>query len=152
MNLQSELRKLINSMPLKLDNIDTALVKSLLRDGRKSFRQISREIGVSTPTVKARYERLRNVGLIEAVMPVLNLKLLEGGADRTKKFRALGPSMVKNMKVKVSCDYCGKLVHDEPSVLKFGEFERFFCCDSCRYLYKEKYKSRIRSFSKSRRK
>lgn len=139
-------------MPLKLDNIDTALVKSLLRDGRKSFRQISREIGVSTPTVKARYERLRNIGLIEAVMPVLNLKLLEGRVDRTKRFRVPEPSMVKDMKVKVSCNYCGKLVHDEPSVLKFGGFKRFFCCGSCRYLYKEKYKSRIKSLSKSRRK
>lgn len=139
-------------MSPKLDNIDTDLIRSLLKDGRKSFRQISREIGISTPTVKARYERLRNIGLIEAVIPVLNLKFLEGRTDITKRVRAFGSSMGKDMKVKISCDYCRKFFYDEPSVLKFGKFERFFCCGSCRYLYKEKYKSRIKSFSKSRRK
>ncbi len=33
-------------MPFKLDDIDIAMLESLLKDGRKSFRQISREIDV----------------------------------------------------------------------------------------------------------
>lgn len=37
-------------MDIKLDNIDFAIITSLMQDGRKSFRQISREINVSTPT------------------------------------------------------------------------------------------------------
>jgi len=37
----------------KLDEIDLAIISSLMKDGRKSFRQIAREIKVSTPTVKA---------------------------------------------------------------------------------------------------
>lgn len=48
-------------MPYQLDDIDVAIIQSLIQDGRKSFRQISREIKVSTPTVQARYERLVNV-------------------------------------------------------------------------------------------
>jgi DNA-binding Lrp family transcriptional regulator len=54
-------------MPLQLDNYDILILKSLLKDGRKSFREISRETGVTTPTVKARFSRLINVGFIKSV-------------------------------------------------------------------------------------
>ncbi len=46
-------------MPFQPDDIDIAIIESLIKDGRKSFRQISREIKISTPTVQARYERLK---------------------------------------------------------------------------------------------
>ncbi len=59
-------------MPFQLDNIDIAIIQSLMKDGRKSFRQISREIKISTPTVQARYERLVNVGLIKSVSPIID--------------------------------------------------------------------------------
>jgi DNA-binding Lrp family transcriptional regulator len=41
-------------MPFQLDNSDVSILKALLKDGRKSFREISRETGIMTPTVKAR--------------------------------------------------------------------------------------------------
>jgi len=41
-------------MPFQLDNYDVSILKALLKDGRKSFREISRETGITTPTVKAR--------------------------------------------------------------------------------------------------
>jgi DNA-binding Lrp family transcriptional regulator len=56
-------------MPLHLDEMDISIIKSLLYDGRKSFRQISRDTGISTPTVKARFERLVDVGFIKGVVP-----------------------------------------------------------------------------------
>ena len=59
-------------MPLHLDNNDIAIIKSFLKDGRKSFRQISRETGITTPTVKARFERLVNIGFIKGVLPVFD--------------------------------------------------------------------------------
>jgi DNA-binding Lrp family transcriptional regulator len=34
-------------MPLQLDNYDVQILNSLLRDGRKSFREISRETGIT---------------------------------------------------------------------------------------------------------
>lgn len=34
-----------------------------------------------------------------------------------------------------------------PTVLKFANLERFFCCSSCKTLYKEKYGGRIKSLS-----
>ena len=49
-------------------------------DVRKSFRAISREIKVSTPTVKSRYERPVNIGLIKAVKPEIDLsKVVDSG-------------------------------------------------------------------------
>jgi DNA-binding Lrp family transcriptional regulator len=66
-------------MPLQLDNYDVRILNSLLKDGRRSFREISRETGITTPTVKARFTRLVNVGFIKSVSPILNLDLIEKG-------------------------------------------------------------------------
>ncbi len=41
-------------MPLILDEIDNAIIQSLIKDGRKSLRRVAREIGVSTPTVETK--------------------------------------------------------------------------------------------------
>ena len=67
-------------MPLQLDNYDVMILNSLLKGGRKSFREISRETGITTPTVKARFSRLVNVGFIKSVSPVLNFELIEKGS------------------------------------------------------------------------
>lgn len=61
-------------MPLQLDDYDVSILKSLLKDGRKSFREISRETGITTPTVKARFNRLVNVGFIKHQAPFSMLK------------------------------------------------------------------------------
>src|SRR5687768_18416697 len=68
-------------MPLHLDINDIALIKSLLKDGRKSFRQISRETGITTPTVKARFERLINIGFIKGVLPVFDFNKVNNTDD-----------------------------------------------------------------------
>ena len=142
-------------MPFKLDDIDYAILESLNKDGRKSFRQISREAKVSTPTVKMRYDRLVNIGLIKAVLPIIDFGKLEdrtgtklnGIRERTIKQHDVKIS--KGLLVKMSCDYCKGPVPEKPSILKIANFERFFCCTSCRMLYKEKYRGRIESLSKS---
>jgi Lrp/AsnC family leucine-responsive transcriptional regulator len=54
-------------MPFNLTNVDVSIIKGLMKDGRKSFREISRSPGISTPTVKARFDRLVNVGFIKSV-------------------------------------------------------------------------------------
>jgi DNA-binding Lrp family transcriptional regulator len=50
---------------------------SLLENGRKSFREVSRETGISTPTVKARFTRLMNVGFIKSISPILDFNKIE---------------------------------------------------------------------------
>ena len=138
-------------MPIKLDDVDIAILESLVKDGRKSFNQISREIKVSTPTVKTRYDRLVSAGLIKAVTLDLDFGALE--TKTGKKLENLRRNSVKNygiklgkgMAVKLACEYCKGPVGSKPSILKFGSFERFFCCTSCRSLYKEKYRTKIRT-------
>ncbi|EGG41897.1 AsnC family transcription regulator [Candidatus Nitrosarchaeum limnium SFB1] len=136
-------------MPFQPDEIDIAIIESLLKDGRKSFRQISREIKVSTPTVQARYERLVNVGLIKSVSPIIDLGMLENKTEKriekikSKSMKKHDVKITKNMILKMNCDLCKGPISDKPHILKIANFERFFCCTSCRSLYKEKYKGRI---------
>jgi len=56
----------------KLDKIDISIINSLMQDGRKSFRQISKEIGVSTPTVESHYSKLMGSGVIKSITPILD--------------------------------------------------------------------------------
>lgn len=137
-------------MPHELDETDVAIIKSLYEDGRKSFRKISKELSISTPTIKARYQRLVNLGLIKSISPILNVekidKKIQEKLSETALPRASSSSKIKKgLLVKVGCDYCEGEVSSKPQVLKFGEYERFFCCTSCRSLYKEKYAGRINS-------
>ena len=66
-------------MPLQLDDYDVSILRSLLKGVRKSFREISRETGITTPTVKARFTRLVNVGFIKSVSPIFDTSLVEDG-------------------------------------------------------------------------
>lgn len=139
-------------MPHKLDETDVAIIKSLMKNGRKSFREISRELSISTPTIKSRYQRLINLGLIKSVSPILNMKKI----DKKNHKQISENSIIKTpesyiqagLAVNVNCDYCDGQITNQPKVLKFGQYERFFCCTSCRTLYKDKYGGRINSLSK----
>jgi DNA-binding Lrp family transcriptional regulator len=143
-------------LPVDLDDTDVAILKSLMEDGRKSFRAISREIKVSTPTVKSRYERLVNIGLIRSVKPEIDLSKV----NRRKKNKFFGEEetikqleqqrkhfhvKVEDMKVKMQCEYCGGSIHAKPKVLEFANFQRFFCCAGCKNSYREKHAGRIQS-------
>jgi DNA-binding Lrp family transcriptional regulator len=138
-------------LPVQLDDTDVAILKSLMEDGRKSFRAISREIKVSTPTVKARYERLVNMGLIKAIKPEIDTSKVDkkskgelGDAlESLKKQKKHFHVYVEGLKVKLKCEFCGGPVHGKPKVLKFAGLERFFCCTQCRASYKEKHGGRI---------
>ncbi len=164
-------------MPLNLDEIDVSILNSILEDGRKSFRQISRDTGITTPTVKARYERLVNVGFIKGVLPVFDFEKVESAGEGERNFVHLENlkenlkrrknsskrSQNSNLKEEISeiqkkissgiainivCDFCEGPVHSKPKVLKFANIERFFCCISCKSGYSQKYRGRIESIIK----
>jgi Lrp/AsnC family transcriptional regulator, regulator for asnA, asnC and gidA len=59
---------------MKLDHVDVAIINSLMQDGRKSFRQIAKESKVSTPTVEARYNKLKKSGIIKNIEPIFNIE------------------------------------------------------------------------------
>jgi DNA-binding Lrp family transcriptional regulator len=58
-------------MPIKLRDTDIAVLNALLKDGRKSLRQISNETGISTPTFKNRFNRFVNLGVISQFVQFL---------------------------------------------------------------------------------
>jgi Lrp/AsnC family leucine-responsive transcriptional regulator len=162
-------------MPFHLDNNDIAIIKSLLKDGRKSFRQISRETGITTPTVKARFERLVNIGFIKGVLPVFDfgkvnntkdiIQIQNINKDKARKEKEdfhknahnnifeeeldkIEKKITKGLAINLVCDYCHGPVLGKPKVLKFADLERFFCCNSCKTDYSQKYKGRIESIKR----
>jgi len=136
-------------MPHELDDIDIGIVNSLKEDGRKSFRQISRELGISTPTVQARYQRLVNIGLIKSISPVIDSTNIINKQKEQVQVSGSHESQDLNLKsgmsVKMKCDLCDGTIGDKPHVFKFANFERFFCCNTCKTQFKEKNKGRIQS-------
>ncbi len=136
-------------MPHELDDIDIGIVNSLKEDGRKSFRQISRELAISTPTVQARYQRLVNIGLIKSISPVIDSTNVVN--EQKEQVQASGShesqdlNLKSGMSVKMKCDLCEGTIGDKPHVFKFASFERFFCCNTCKTQFKEKNKGRIQS-------
>jgi DNA-binding Lrp family transcriptional regulator len=142
-------------LPVDLDDTDVAILKSLMEDGRKSFRAISRQIKVSTPTVKARYDRLINMGLIKSVKPEIDLSKIdihkqrqffnEENIKQLTKHHTHLHMKIENLRVKMQCEYCGGPINSKPKVLQFANFQRFFCCIGCKNNYREKHAGRIQS-------
>ena len=142
-------------MPFQLDQIDVSIINSLQKDGRKSFRQIAREVGATTPTVKARFERLVNIGFLKSVSPVfdfekidseINPKVVTQDVPRIRRLDQAG--IRKGAAIKIRCDFCKGTVAGKLHVLRFVDQERYFCCTACRSGYAEKYRGRIEALKK----
>jgi DNA-binding Lrp family transcriptional regulator len=148
-------------MPFQLDDYDVAILKALIKDGRKSFRQISRETDITTPTVRARFERLINVGFMKSVSPIFDFGVVEEnifenkGQSRNERqdkpqymkqhLRDANSRIKKGMKIKLDCEFCKGPIAGYLHVFKFANYERFFCCNGCMSSYKQKYAGRIES-------
>ncbi len=161
-------------MPIYLDETDIAIIKSLVKDGRKSFRQISRETKITTPTVKARFERLVNVGFIKGVLPIFDFNQIDNKEENLIQIQNIQDNVLKNennnknayinifekeiakikenvttgIAINFECDFCHGPIFSEPKILKFANMERFFCCNSCKSGYYEKYGGRMESIKK----
>jgi len=61
-----------------LDDLDRAIIQLLMQDGRQSFRRLADKLNVSVPTVKSRYTRLVNLGVIKGVSAIVDTSKLEG--------------------------------------------------------------------------
>ena len=147
-------------MPVELDSFDVSILKSLFKDGRKSFRQVSRKTGISTPTVKSRFERLVNIGFIKAVIPIIDFEKVQYNENisdvRTEGYdnqyyqnqKKLKSSIKNGLKIMMNCDFCHGSIAGDPQIMKFANYERFFCCTSCKSEYKRKYGGRIEAIKK----
>jgi len=139
--------------PYQIDSIDLEIVKSLLKNGRKSLRQISRELKISIPTVNFRFQRLMTIGLIKSISPIIDIDKLDTLSKNQLEqchFLTEAPevNLTEDTVVKMTCDHCAVSISNKPQILKFANIERFFCCNSCKGLYKEKNRRRIKSITK----
>jgi DNA-binding Lrp family transcriptional regulator len=205
----------------KLDNTDIAIIKALIEDGRKSFRQIAREIKASTPTVEARFSRLKGLGIIKNIQPIFDIEKIDGQMSalvfvktnlsqsteianklssipqvrgvykmtgehniiikvimthhpeyleefikskianiegiksasyqmitKTIKDDQSMPVMKEGVFLKIKCDYCDNDIFKDGKLMRVGQYERYFCCNSCLTLYKQKYKTKIERMSR----
>ncbi len=74
-------------MPLRLDRVDVSILRALMEDGRRSYRQIARMTGVSTPTVEARIRRMYGTGFIKRISPVFDPEKTADGITALVTFR-----------------------------------------------------------------
>lgn len=147
-------------MPFRLDDYDVAVLNALIKDGRKSFREISRETGITTPTVKARFQRLVNTGFIKSISPIFDFGIIENELPRveevnkeyshrySQQMRDTRSRIRKGIKIKLDCEFCEGPIEGRPHIFKFADFERFFCCTVCLSAYKQKYGGRIESIKR----
>jgi len=158
-------------LPIYLRDTDIAVLNALLKNGRKSLRQISKDTGISTPTVKNGFNRLVNIGVIKSISPILDLnKITYMNKSKNNKSRDIADiaakykqqlrqlqnntkkktnvQVVKGMAVNLNCDYCKTPLADKIYMFKFANFERFFRCNECKITYKKKYSGRIKAISK----
>jgi len=75
-------------LPVKLDETDAAIIRALMQDGRRSFREISRLVSVSTPTVEHRVKRMVSSGIIKRMVPLLDPQKIEQGITSIISLRA----------------------------------------------------------------
>jgi len=205
----------------KLDYTDIAIIKSLIQDGRKSFRQIARKIKASTPTVEARFSRMRGLGIIKSIQPIFDIEKIDNqmsalifiktnlsqSTDIANKLASIAqvrgvykmtgeyniiikvimaqhpeyleefirtkianiegiksasyqmitktikdnqsiPVIKEGIFLKIKCDYCDNDIFKDTKTMRVGQYERYFCCNSCLTLYKQKYRNKIESMSR----
>ena len=56
----------------RLDDVDRNILALLQRDGRRSFAELGRQVGLSTPAVKRRVDRLEASGVIRGYTAVID--------------------------------------------------------------------------------
>jgi DNA-binding Lrp family transcriptional regulator len=64
---------------MKPDAVDTKILEALMEDGRASLRQIAQRTSLTTPTVSARFARMKKAGLIMKFVPILSAGSIDRG-------------------------------------------------------------------------
>jgi len=82
-------------LPARLDETDAAIIRALMQDGRRSFREISRLVSVSTPTVEHRVKRMINSGIIKKTVPLLDPQRIEQGITTIINLRVEPPKLAE---------------------------------------------------------
>jgi Lrp/AsnC family transcriptional regulator, leucine-responsive regulatory protein len=66
---------------LRIDDLDRKLIALLQQDGRRSFADLGRDVGLSTPAVKRRVDRLEAAGVIRGYAAVIDASRFGSGFE-----------------------------------------------------------------------
>jgi len=61
---------------VRLDEIDSTILEMLLQDSRTPLAHISREVGISSPAIRERINKLRHEGIIKGFSTIIDHKKL----------------------------------------------------------------------------
>lgn len=64
---------------VELDDTDAEILRLLLEDGRRSYTEIGEHVGLSSPSVSSRVERLEELGVIEGFTVNVDRSILTAG-------------------------------------------------------------------------
>ncbi len=62
---------------MELDPVDIRILELLMENGRLSYRELAKRVGVTTPTVSSKVEHLTAIGLIEGYTIVVDPDMLD---------------------------------------------------------------------------
>ena len=63
----------------ELDDVDARILGIMTEDGRRSYREIARRAGITTPTAQARVKRMMDEGLIRKISPIFDPSKFQDG-------------------------------------------------------------------------
>jgi DNA-binding Lrp family transcriptional regulator len=75
---------------MALDSLDQRIIAILVADGRRSLADIGREVGLSTPAVKRRVDRLEHAGVIRGYTTIVDPAVLGWGLEAIVELRFEG--------------------------------------------------------------
>src|SRR2546425_6859969 len=87
----------------ELDDVDARILEILVEDGRRSFREVARRAGITTPTVQARVKRMMGEGLIRKISPIFDVSKFKQGLVFHLYLR-VNPAEIENIAHKLEKD------------------------------------------------
>jgi Lrp/AsnC family transcriptional regulator, leucine-responsive regulatory protein len=80
----------------QLDSIDRAIIAALTEDGRMTFKELAKQIGLSSPSVTERIHKLEDAGAIRGYTVSVDTKVFGLGIAAHVRMRAM-PGEVKRV-------------------------------------------------------
>lgn len=92
----------------QLDSIDRAIIAALTEDGRMTFKQLAKQIGLSSPSITDRILKLKDAGAILGYSVLVDPKVFGLGTSAFVRMRAM-PGQVKKLE---------QMLDDSPEVVE----------------------------------
>jgi|SRR5215218_10534702 len=73
---------------------------------------------------------------------LMTIRELDRRRTLKKQLRYIKSKIKKGNRIKFNCNFCQATILDNPQLLKFGSYERFFYCVAYRSDYRKKYGAR----------